>query len=345
MARAAAAVSLALTALVTAAPAAAAAVALPVVASDACSSCTAQVGALAGIANNATAVAAWVAGLQANCTAEYPGSANATQRELCDAVASAAGGALPWLYQQLGTLAYDPLGVCSVFVPVCRQPCCADAVAPEQVHLSLTGDLTEMAVAWTTLNATAATTVQWAPAPCGAPPFAASAAGFTRTYTQGGWVGVVHVATMTGLQRGGTYCYRVGDGSTTDGRAWSPVFNFTAMPADVGTPGSPLRFLSTGDMGYGPNSDATVAALLAEAAAGPVHFLLQDGDTSYDDGEWGRPQSMRWATGVCADRASYCSHRHVHPPTSPVPSTAQATRRTTTCTCARSSRWLRTSPF
>ena len=58
----------------------------------ACDQCIAEVGALATIADNATAVQAWVAGLQANCSSEYP--SNATARDLCDSLASAEGDAV-----------------------------------------------------------------------------------------------------------------------------------------------------------------------------------------------------------------------------------------------------------
>lgn len=259
---------------------------------DACASCQAQVGQLAAISNNATAVAGWVAGLQANCSTAYP--SDPTQRALCDAVASAAGGALPWLAKQLGTLAYDPLAVCSVFVPVCTQPCCDDptGVAPEQLHLSLTGsDMSQMGVSWVTLNETGDSTVQWGPAPpsggCdeGTPLPSSAAGGPTRTYTFGGWVGRVHYAVMTQLAPGTSFCYRVGSAGAG---AWSAPVGFATPPADVGLPGGPpLVLVQTGDMGGGANSNATVAALTALAAAPPQrrpHLWLLVGDVSYDDG-------------------------------------------------------------
>ena len=184
----------------------------------------------------------------------------------------------------LGSLAYDAKGVCSVFVPVCTQPCCESAIEPEQVHLALTGNLSEMSVSWVTLNKTQTSTVQWGPGPCtSGGSFPSSSSGFTRTYTQGGWLGIVHIALMTGLQPGTRHCYRVGDPASG---SWSQEFNFTTIPADVGSFSSPLVLLQTGDMGYGPNSDSTVAALLNEVHTRPtgVHLWLHIGDTSYDDG-------------------------------------------------------------
>ena len=260
--------------------------------SAACDSCISQATALAGIANNATAVQAWVKGLQAQCAAAYP--SNPADAAICDAIAEAEGGVLPFLYKQVTTLAYDALGVCSVFIAVCTQPANADptGVAPEQVHLALTGDLSEMSVAWVTLNASASV-VQWGPQPagqssCEGAPLPNSAAGFERTYTQGGWLGVVHVATMSGLARGAGYCYRVG-GSNGAAEGWSAAFGFTTVPADAGSAATPLRLIQTGDMGYAGNSDTTVAQLtgLAQLAPGSrPHVWLHTGDTSYDDGAW-----------------------------------------------------------
>jgi hypothetical protein len=52
---------------------------------------------------------------------------------------------------------------------------------------------------------------------------------------------------MTGLTPATTYSYRVGDAAG----GWSAVFNFSTLPADVGSAAHPLRIVHIGDMGYG----------------------------------------------------------------------------------------------
>jgi len=286
---------------------------------------------------NATAVTAWVKGLQAQCAAAYP--TNPADGALCDAVAQLeASELMPFLYKQVTTLAYDALGVCSVFIAVCTQPANTDptGVAPEQVHLALTGDLSQMSVAWVTLNASASV-VQWGPQPaggsCAGAPLPSSAAGFDRTYTQGGWLGVVHVATMTGLARGADYCYRVGGVNSAGVEGWSAPIGFSTVPADAGSAASPLRLIQTGDMGYAHNSDTTVASLtalaqLAPGAGGRPHVWLHTGDTSYDDGASCRTAVRRsaaaWPAGALASAISFRqlsrpSRVHARSPAAPHP--------------------------
>lgn len=133
-----------------------------------------------------------------------------SSRVACDLIADGLTALLPEIDKGLTTLAWNiPFGFCSVFIPVCKQPCCSDAFAPEQVHLSFpSSDLSTMRAAWVTLNATATSTVQWGASPS----LGKSAKGSNRTYTEGGWVGQIHEAVMTGLTPG-TTCECRGDGS------------------------------------------------------------------------------------------------------------------------------------
>ena len=230
------------------------------------------------IAENKTTIAEMTALLDQACAV----IGDPTVTALCDAVMAGLAALLPFLDEQMRTLAWDiPLTFCSVIFPVCKQPCCdaAAPLAPEQLHLALTGDAAEMRVAWVTLNATAASAVRWGPAGGGS--FPGSAAGSSWTYTVGGWVGVIHAATMTGLAAGGRYDYQVGDGA----EAWSATHTFSTLPADVGGAARPLRLVQLGDMAYDVNSDNTVARIAALVEAGQVDAVVHIGDISYADGE------------------------------------------------------------
>jgi superfamily II DNA/RNA helicase len=57
---------------------------------------------------------------------------------ICDALISdTIEGIIPFLYDQLHTLAWDiPETFCSVFIPVCTVNCCATDTAPEQLRLA-----------------------------------------------------------------------------------------------------------------------------------------------------------------------------------------------------------------
>lgn len=193
------------------------------------------------------------------------------------------------LRQELQGLAWDePIGICAVFIPVCKIPCCPAATPqqPEQLHLSLTSRPGQMAVTWVTLQDTAASVVQFG-VHGGALNRSADGSNLTRTYTHGGWVGVVHSAVMSGLAPGTRYDYRVGDGAAQ----WSAVQTFATLPADVGSEARPLRFLQVGDMAYDAQSDATVAAMRAEVDQGLVDVIFHVGDVGCVRAKNAR---MRW---------------------------------------------------
>lgn len=187
--------------------------------------------------------------------------------------------AVPWINKELSSLAWDvPLGFCSVFVPVCHSPCCEADAPPDEVHLSLTHNDTEMAVTWVTLDDTTTSTVQWGEAPAGfaadALPNSANGAMYQRTFKQGGWLGTIHSAVMTGLKAGTAYSYRVGDAS----QGWSPVFQFSTLPANAGTTERPLRIAQIGDTGFGDESNQTIATLTKLVDAGKIDVMLHVGD-------------------------------------------------------------------
>lgn len=248
-----------------------------------CGECTLIVDTLQAVSKNATDMQELVQVLDAVvCDKEFANSSSL--KALCDALVKDVVDALPKIVAELDSLAWPVAdGVCSVFVPVCSEPCCKTATEPEQIRLALTGDMSEVAVSWTTLNATATSTVQWSVG-TSQPPFAHSSDGSnnTRTYTYGGWVGTLHNAVISGLEAGQTVSYRVGD----DAGGWSDVLTYTTLPANAGTSARPLKVAQLGDTGFGTAGDATIAAIVAGASKSPPDFdlILFVGDIGYADG-------------------------------------------------------------
>lgn len=239
--------------------------------------------------DNSTTLAQVISALDEACVLFDPNSTS-----VCEEIANiTVGKVLPFVDKQLTTLAWPiPEGICSVFVPVCPQPCCTDAYVPEQLHLSFTSDPSEMAITWVSLNVSADAAVMWG---AGAPgsPLSQTAAAAARTYTSGSWMGTLYTAIMTGLQPGTTYSYRVGSPSAANGL--SDVWSFSTLPADVGTPaGRPLRLVQIGDMGYGNASNTTIASVTAAVDAGAIDFVLHTGDEGYADG-----YMVLLASGIC----------------------------------------------
>jgi hypothetical protein len=231
------------------------------------------------IAGNGTTLRQFVALFEEACTVIAPGVPVLTA--LCDAVVSGLiSEVVPFLDKELTTLAWDiPETFCAVFIPVCKIPCCAAPTTPEQRRLAWANDPNAVAVQWTTLQLASGAGAQFYPAAAGGPPLFAPAA--PRTYTLGGWEGTLYSATMAGLTPGAAYTYRVG----SDAGGWSAWENFTALPSDAGTDARPLRLVHIGDMGWGDNSNATIAAVEALAAAGSIDGVLHSGDVSYADGQ------------------------------------------------------------
>lgn len=245
-----------------------------------CATCQLVAGIAAEVGNNATTLAELTQLIQ-------DGICSAVQLpqplvDLCDKLAAVPSDLIKFLVSNLDTVAWTPINWCATFVPVCTINCCNTDTAPEQRRLALTGNPSEMSITWATLNQTASV-VQYGLAG-GA--LTNSSTGTVRTYTFGGWLGWIHFAVMTGLQPGTSYSYRVGDPVA----GWSDVAEFATLPANAGTPERPLRIVQTGDMGWGPNSNATAAALAALVDAGDVDLGVHIGDVSYSDGNeegWG----------------------------------------------------------
>ncbi|WP_418277090.1 fibronectin type III domain-containing protein [Isoptericola jiangsuensis] len=146
---------------------------------------------------------------------------------------------------------------------------------PERVTLSPTQDpATSQTITWRTATATGST-VQHVPA-TGGDVVTTTGVGTGRA---GG--GHYHRATLSGLQPGTAYRYRVGDGST-----WSAWTDLTT----AGTPGEPFRFLYFGDVQNDITAGAAPVVRAAYAAVPDAKVAVHAGDLinhAEDDAEWG----------------------------------------------------------
>lgn len=191
------------------------------------------------------------------------------------------------------------------WVHMCSVDCCLSPTAPEQIHLSFadsTRGFEALRVTWTTQNVVPGSSVQWWTTSSGGPDDAddsqiitktASSNSSTvvvpaqsRTYTDGGWVGMIYSAVMETLPLNSSFTYRVGSSATS----WSNNFTVRTAPKNVGQPGGrPLRVAQVADMGtnepnMGSPSNGTIDHLTLLAQSGEVDFILHVGDISYADG-------------------------------------------------------------
>lgn len=247
-----------------------------------CRLCDLVASDVAGFAKNSTDIAKAISNLKGDCGRLFPNGTD--KRAVCDDIVTGLMSVLPFAYKELSSLAWDSANLCAV-AGICTVLCCAHATAPEQIHLALTTDPSEMAVTWTTLENTSTHVVHWGASPARlnhtseGRPFRRS---FSRSYTHFGWRGVLHTAYITGLSPDATVFYSVGDAA---GGFSAPVA-FMTLPTDAGTPNRPLRVASVGDMGYGNASDATIKRISSLVEAGKLDLILHNGDISYADGEY-----------------------------------------------------------
>jgi hypothetical protein len=85
---------------------------------------------------------------------------------------------------------YDPHAVCAFFND-CDSPCCRSS-GPEQIHIALTGDASQMAITWVSSD-NADSTVQFG---LSKTKLTNSVQSDSHTFTYGGWRGWVHDAVL-----------------------------------------------------------------------------------------------------------------------------------------------------
>jgi hypothetical protein len=210
--------------------------------------------------------------------------------------------------QECGTLCAK-LG-CDFYIPECpcacntgcqsHNDCCTDwddacgsghggAVGPcggpEQHHLSLTAQTSEMIVSF----ASAKKGLEGQAPSCWLAAAGGGGAnstfeGSSHTYTAGGWVGLLHTVRFTGLSTSTRFSYACRVGS-----AVGKTYSFLSAPP---TGHLPVTVAVVGDLGEGCNDaecgNTTIARLAADVAGGssasPFSMLIHVGDIAYTSG-------------------------------------------------------------
>eukprot|EP00045_Choanoeca_perplexa_P008334 m.77085 g.77085 ORF g.77085 m.77085 type:complete len:525 (-) comp14451_c0_seq1:82-1656(-) len=193
---------------------------------------------------------------------------------------------LPQINESLDSIVtkYSDFALCSM-LGLCQVDCCATPYLPEQIHLSLGADLSEMVVMWTTLLATPQPIVRFGTDPDN---LNQTAAASTNTSNYGGWRGSLYTATMTGLSDKTTYYYQVGDPTIAPDfwmkPAWSQPAHLKFTTGGRVGPNQPCRMANIGDVGATDVSMLTYMRLVDRRMKGEVDMLLHDGDIGYADG-------------------------------------------------------------
>jgi predicted MPP superfamily phosphohydrolase len=141
---------------------------------------------------------------------------------------------------------------------------------PEQIHITTTGDATEMVATWVTRGMTPTSTVEYGTT---SGTYDHSTSGTNHTYTDGGWVGRIHDVELTGLTPDTQYFYRVGD----ELRGWSSEFEFRTPPDYQKN----FSFAAYADHGMSSNAQATTANINADSS---IDLIVHPGDLSYANG-------------------------------------------------------------
>lgn len=211
---------------------------------------------------------------------------SSTLMEMCDEVADVLVKLVHSGLAELAELQTDFKEIaCADFLSYCVKPCCDTPFAPEQVRLSFgssvaVGPSTDMNVAWVTLEQTPGVVVEWWPTNASRDATSQSNNATWRTYTNGGWIGVIHLSSMTSLLPDTNYSYHVG----SIAYGWSRVFTFRTLPLNIGTAERPMRVIGIADMGYAANAIDTIRDLTTVVLNNEADFIVHPGDIGYADG-------------------------------------------------------------
>jgi len=220
-------------------------------------------------------------------------------------------------------------------ISACASACCVTDYTPEQIHLSLTLDPTEMVVSWVTFQELENPMVSYwilSEEHTGNLTVLSSPAA-TSTYVSGGWLGVIYNCTLTNLEPGTVYRYRI-DGEASDSPYYprEVEYHFTTdiMPSSIPlqsrslqnnsvpfVPGSSAGVVAYfGDVGTVDNSYETAESLYRLAQNKSIQLVVQGGDLAYADGdqtEWDKFMRMNEPyTNTVATMAAVGNHENYY---------------------------------
>lgn len=155
----------------------------------------------------------------------------------------------------------------------------AEGDMPQEIHLSLTADTTQMLAMWSQVALLSNAQVQWGTS---SGSYQWSAAAVSHNYTVDSWVGPwtsmnIYEGVMTSLTPSTQYFYRVG--SATNG--WSQEFAFTSSPS-MQSPPEQVSWAVYGDMGtIVPLGYFVTQMMINESLTNPLDIVLHVGDIAY----------------------------------------------------------------
>uniref|UniRef100_A0A8R1HPZ0 Purple acid phosphatase n=1 Tax=Caenorhabditis japonica TaxID=281687 RepID=A0A8R1HPZ0_CAEJA len=138
----------------------------------------------------------------------------------------------------------------------------ADGTVPDQVHISFTGDMTEMAVTWNTFEPASQYVVYKKVGTA----IQATAFESSEKWVYGGITRYRHTATMTKLEYATEYEYNIA------GRS----FTFKTLPKDPQS----YKVCVFGDLGYWHGN--STESIIKHGLAGDFDFIVHLGDIAYD---------------------------------------------------------------
>ncbi|CAA99834.1 Purple acid phosphatase [Caenorhabditis elegans] len=140
--------------------------------------------------------------------------------------------------------------------------CISEGTTPDQVHISFTGDMTEMAVVWNTFSEVSQD-VTYGKTGSGA---TSTAKGSSEAWVFGGITRYRHKAIMTGLEYSTEYDYTIA----------SRKFSFKTLSNDPQS----YKVCVFGDLGYWHGN--STESIIKHGLAGDFDFIVHLGDIAYD---------------------------------------------------------------
>ena len=186
-------------------------------------------------------------------------------------------------------------------VSACSVKCCKTDYLPEQVHLSVTLDPSEMVVSWVTYLELDSPYVEYwkvEDESTGQIQIQKQNADIS-TYIAGGWDGVIYNCTLLGLETSTTYKYVIQSNSSSHIPKIEHFFVTDVTPSSNPLQPRTLQNNSTpyipgvsaaavayfGDIGTTENSVETAESLITLALNSTIQLVVEGGDLSYADGD------------------------------------------------------------